>query len=137
MTFIAMPTKAGIGNEKTKLSSLRKQGSGQEMNEGYFVYIRASRKNTVLYTGVTSNLMQRVWQHKQGIIGGFTKRYNVNKLVYFEQFQDIKEAIHREKCIKRWKRVWKEELIATLNPDWSDLYTEQIEQVPASAGMTR
>lgn len=106
------------------------------MNEGYFVYILASRRNTVLYTGVTSNLMQRVWQHRQGLIEGFTKKYNVNKLVYFEQFQDINEAIRREKCIKRWKRNWKDELIAKLNPDWNDLFTEKIDEVPASAGMT-
>lgn len=67
--------------------------------------------------------MRRVWEHKQGTADGFTKRYNVNKLVYFEEYEDVREAIHREKCIKDWKRQWKVELIEKVNPEWQDLYT--------------
>ncbi len=106
------------------------------MEKKYFVYILTTRKNTVLYTGVTSDLMQRIWQHKQGLVEGFTKKYSVNKLVYVEEYNDVNEAIHREKCIKRWKRSWKKEWINKMNPDWIDLY-EQGNPIPAFAGMTK
>jgi putative endonuclease len=88
----------------------------------YHVYILTTKKNTVLYTGVTSDLQSRIWQHKEGLAEGFSKKYSVNKLVYAEEFQQIEEAIHREKCIKEWKRAWKVELIEKVNPDWNDLY---------------
>jgi putative endonuclease len=88
----------------------------------YHVYILTTRKNTTLYTGITSDLKGRVWQHKQGLVEGFTKRYAVNKLVYAEEYTDVNEAIHREKCVKEWKRNWKVELIEKANPEWSDLY---------------
>ena len=88
----------------------------------YYVYILTTRKNTVLYVGVTSDIKARVWQHKQGMIAGFTKRYSINKLVYAEEYQSIEEAIHREKGIKEWKRAWKTELIEKANPAWDDLY---------------
>lgn len=102
----------------------------------YHVYILTTRKNTVLYTGVTSDLFARIWQHKQGLVEGFTKKYSVNKLVYVEEYEDANEAIHREKCIKEWKRSWKVELIEKENPEWFDLYTPDSSPIPAFAGMT-
>ena len=102
----------------------------------YYVYILTTRKNTVLYTGVTSVLERRFWEHKEGTAASFTKRYNVNKLVYLEEYGDVREAIHREKCIKRWKRDWKIELIKKMNPEWRDLFETEGNQIPAFAGMT-
>jgi len=87
----------------------------------YFVYILASRRNGTLYTGVTNDLERRLSQHKSGEIQGFTSRYNVTTLVWFEVHGDINEAIHREKLIKRWHRRWKLELIEASNPNWNDL----------------
>ncbi len=92
----------------------------------YYTYILASQKNGTLYTGVSSNLIGRVYQHKMGVVKGFTKRYGVHMLVHFEQYQDPQEAIAREKQIKNWKRVWKIELIESTNPEWRDLYEEII-----------
>ena len=92
------------------------------MNKLYFVYILASRKNGTLYTGVTNNLMKRVYEHKHHLLKGFTDKYGVNQLMYYETMEDINTAIHREKCIKRWKREWKLELIERDNPEWNDLY---------------
>jgi putative endonuclease len=90
----------------------------------YYVYILASQKNGTLYTGVTNNLLRRVDQHKSAEVAGFTQRYHVHKLVYFEIFGDISAAIKREKCIKRWKREWKLRLIEQTNPQWRDLFDE-------------
>ena len=90
----------------------------------YYVYILASKKNGTLYTGVTSDLVKRIYEHKNDLVEGFTKKYQVHSLVYFEVFSGIKEAIHREKCIKRWKRAWKIELIEKNNPNWKDCYNE-------------
>jgi putative endonuclease len=87
----------------------------------YYVYILANKVNTVLYVGVTNNLFRRVVEHKLQLHDGFTKRYNVDKLVYFESFQYIKDAIIRETDIKRWKRQWKNELIAKENKEMRDL----------------
>lgn len=87
-------------------------------------YVLASRKYGTLYTGVTRNLNQRVWQHKNGINKGFTYRYNVNKLVYFEEHENIQDAIAREKQIKNWQRAWKIQLIESVNSDWKDLYED-------------
>ena len=89
-----------------------------------YVYILANRKDGTLYVGVTSALIQRVHQHKTGAVKGFTKRYGVDRLVYFEPFGDIQLAIAREKQIKKWNRDWKIELIKKNNPDWADLYPE-------------
>ena len=86
------------------------------------VYIMASKRNGTLYTGVTSNLIQRVWQHKNNLIEGFTKRYNVHLLVWYEIHNEMNSAIVREKQIKEWKREWKLRLIEESNPDWDDLY---------------
>lgn len=92
------------------------------MEKVYSVYILSSVKNTVLYIGVTSNLKKRVWQHKNKIVEGFTKRYNVDKLVYYEWSRDIQSALRREKQLKNWHREWKKNLISEKNPEWKDLY---------------
>lgn len=88
------------------------------------VYILASKPNGTLYIGVTSNLIQRVWQHKNDLVEGFTKRYGVHRLVWYEAHESMESAITREKMLKRWKRVWKIELIDKDNPTWSDLYNK-------------
>ncbi|WP_411913419.1 GIY-YIG nuclease family protein [Vibrio sp. 1640] len=83
-----------------------------------------SNNNAVLYIGVTSQLPQRIWQHKNGVVEGFTKKYNVHKLVYFELFDDMATAITREKQLKQWKRKWKLALVRETNPNFLDLSTE-------------
>ena len=88
----------------------------------YYVYILASKYNGTLYIGTTSNIVRRVWEHKNKSVSGFSKKYNINKLVYFEQCLDAKSAISREKQIKKWNRVWKIKLIEKDNPEWDDLY---------------
>ena len=90
----------------------------------YYVYILSSSKNGTLYIGVTSDLIKRVYEHQQGFISSFTKRYKVHKLVYFETTPDINSAIAREKQLKKWKRQWKIELIERHNPNWNDLYPD-------------
>ena len=90
------------------------------MRQG-FVYIMANAGNTVLYVGVTNNLRRRFQEHKQGLVEGFTKRYKVVKLVYYEIFGNIEDAIKREKQIKNWRRKWKAELVEGFNPEWRDL----------------
>ncbi|SFR49153.1 GIY-YIG nuclease family protein [Thiomicrospira sp. ALE5] len=91
------------------------------MKQG-FIYIMSNKKNGTLYVGVTSNLIQRVYQHKQHLIEGFTKRYNLNRLVYFEQLDEISSAIEREKQLKSGSRQKKIQLIEQVNPEWDDLY---------------
>ena len=86
------------------------------------VYILASKKNGTLYIGVTSNLPKRVWEHKNDLIKGFTRKYGVHQLVYFEQLEDMVSAITREKQLKKWNRTWKIRLIEKQNPQWKDLY---------------
>ena len=86
------------------------------------VYILASQRNGTLYVGVTSNLIKRVWEHKHGVVKGFTKKYSVHMLVYYELYGDMERAITREKRLKRWNRAWKLRLIEQENPDWKDLY---------------
>ncbi|HAM99265.1 MAG TPA: hypothetical protein DCQ26_11720 [Marinilabiliales bacterium] len=92
--------------------------------KNYYVYIATNKNNTVLYTGVTNNVKRRMYEHKEKLVKGFTSRYNVNKLVYFEHFTDINQAIHREKQLKKWKRDWKIELIENMNSEWNDLYND-------------
>ena len=92
------------------------------MERNYYVYILTNKNNTVLYTGVTNDLKRRIYEHKEKLADGFTKKYNVNKLVYFEQGNDIKAAILREKRIKAGSRQDKVNLINSLNKDWNDLY---------------
>ena len=96
-----------------------------------YVYLLASQRNGTLYIGVTSDLIQRVWQHKQSLIPGFTKKYHVHQLVYYEVYDDIRDAILREKRLKKWRRDWKLELIEAENPEWTDLY-EQLASGPGS-----
>lgn len=86
------------------------------------VYIMANKPNGTLYTGVTRNLIKRVWEHKNNLVEGFTKRYGVHQLVYFEQHEDMVSAITREKRIKKWNRAWKIRIIEKQNPEWKDLY---------------
>jgi putative endonuclease len=88
------------------------------------VYILASKRFGTLYVGVTSNLCGRIWDHKQGVIGGFTRKYNVKEVVWFETHETMEAAITREKQIKEWQRGWKIELIEKMNPTWRDLFDE-------------
>ncbi len=88
------------------------------------VYLLASQRNGTLYVGVTSSLVQRVWQHREGLADGFTRKYGVKSLVWYEQHATMESAIQREKAIKEWKRDWKIALIEKTNPGWRDLYTE-------------
>jgi len=90
--------------------------------KNYYVYIMASRRNGTLYVGVTNDLVRRVYEHKHDLIKGFTSKYGVHQLVYFEQTADVLSAIKREKQIKSWNRKWKLELIEAMNPEWVDLY---------------
>ena len=89
-----------------------------------YVYLLASKRNGTLYCGVTTDLERRVFEHKHHLIKGFTSRYNVHDLVWYESYFDVRDAIAREKCIKEWQRKWKLELIEKFNPDWRDLYTD-------------
>ncbi len=91
------------------------------MKNGY-VYILTNKENGTLYVGVTSDLVKRIWQHKNKFVEGFSKKYDLNKLVYYEVFNDIENAITREKQLKNWHRQWKINLINQQNPDWMDLY---------------
>ena len=94
------------------------------MEHQYYVYLLTNKSNTVLYTGVTNDLKRRVYEHKEKLIDGFTKKYNVSKLVYFEATNDINSAIQREKQIKAGSRQKKIDLINSTNKDWKDLYDE-------------
>ena len=91
------------------------------MNKIYAVYIMTNYSETSLYIGVTSNLQKRVWEHKNKITEGFTKKYNIDKLIYYEITDSIESAINREKQLKRWHRQWKINLIKQMNPDFKDL----------------
>ncbi len=90
----------------------------------FYVYIMASQRNGTLYIGVTNNLVRRAYEHREGLVEGFTKRYGVKLLVYFETYSDIRDAINREKKLKGWKRSWKLHLVEEMNPEWKDLYYE-------------
>lgn len=94
-----------------------------------YVYIMASKKYGTLYTGVTTDLIKRVWEHTNGVTQGFTKKYDIKTLVWYEVHEDINAAIAREKNIKAWQRAWKIEAIEKMNPLWKDLYDEITGQV--------
>lgn len=94
------------------------------MNRYSYVYLLASHRNGSLYVGVTSDLVKRVWEHKNKFVDGFTKQHNIDKLVWFEQHESIESAIVREKQIKKWNRAWKIREIEATNPYWNDLYLE-------------
>jgi putative endonuclease len=102
----------------------------------YWVYILASAKNGTLYIGVTNDLERRVYEHKLGLIPGFTQKYKVERLVYFETTNDAYEALAREKQLKKWKRDWKLSLIESVNPNWEDLAKLDYVWIPAYARMT-
>jgi putative endonuclease len=116
---LVIPAKAGTHPKKLSITNYKEIYPMQ-----YYVYILASKKYGTLYTGVTSNLVERVYQHKTNYVEGFTKKYRVHSLVYYEIHEDIQEAILREKQIKKWYRNWKINLIEEGNPHWLDLYHE-------------
>ena len=90
----------------------------------YYIYIVSKKNNNIFYIGVTNDLKRRIYEHKQKLIDGFTKKYNLGKLVYFEDFKDISRAIEREKQLKKWSRIKKISLIEMQNPNWIDLYNK-------------
>jgi putative endonuclease len=90
--------------------------------QGGWVYFMTNRRDGVLYVGVTSDLAKRAWEHREGVVAGFTKRYRLKRLVYAEYHGDIRDAIQRERNLKHWPRAWKIELIQSQNPEWADLY---------------
>jgi len=105
--YCVIPAKAGIQKKYMK---------------EYFVYILASKRNGTLYIGLTNNLLKRVHEHKNDLLNGFTKKYSMHMLVYYEVFRNINDAITREKRMKKWDRQWKIKLIEKSNPEWEDLY---------------
>jgi len=104
------------------------------MEKTFYVYILPSRRNGTLYIGVTSDLIKRIWEHKKKLTEGFTEKYEVDKLVYYEQFRDAECAIRREKRLKKYNRKWKLDLIEKSNPDWKGLYEELITGFPDQVG---
>ena len=98
--------------------------------KSYFVYILASKPNGTLYIGMTNNLLKRVDQHKNNLVEGFTAKYGVHQLVYYEQYHNVNDAISREKQLKKWARQWKLELIEKENPEWRDLFDELVASRP-------
>ncbi|MHB8880592.1 MAG: GIY-YIG nuclease family protein [Thermodesulfovibrionales bacterium] len=100
------------------------------MEKDFYVYILASQRNGTLYVGVTSDLIKRVWEHKNKLAEGFTNQYEVNKLVYYEHFLDAENAIRREKRLKKYERKWKTDLIEKVNPHWKDLYENLLSGFP-------
>jgi len=92
------------------------------MSDASYVYILAKGHNSTFYTGFTSNLVKRIWEHKNELADGFTKRYDIKTLVYYEVHEDYNAALKREKQIKKWNRAWKMRLIEEKNPEWKDLY---------------
>ena len=94
--------------------------------KAYYVYLLASKRNGMLYTGITNSLVRRVYQHKNEEMDGFTSKYHVHRLVYYKRFDDVKSAIRCEKRLKKWNRKWKLDLIEKHNPDWKDLYDKLV-----------
>jgi putative endonuclease len=91
--------------------------------QGGWIYILTNKPNGPLYVGVTSDLARRIWEHREGVADGFTKRYGLKRLVYVERYEDIRDAIQREKNLKHWSRAWKVRIILDANPAWDDLYS--------------
>jgi putative endonuclease len=127
VTKVVIPAKAGnLGFFKTldtgfRRCDVRDAPTAAPIMKQPCVYLLASRPNGTLYVGVTSDLVKHVWQHKNDVVEGFTKRYRVHRLVWYERYANMQAAIAREKAIKEWKRVWKIELIENSNPEWRDL----------------
>ena len=111
--------------ELARLPVRQDSGSINYVNQ-YYIYILASKKNGTLYIGVTNNLVKRIYEHKNNLVEGFTKKYKVHELVYYEQTESTESAIKREKQLKNWHRKWKVALIEKFNPTWKDLYNELI-----------
>lgn len=103
-------------------SGFRRNDPQHRIKGMYFVYIMASERNGTLYVGVTNDIARRAYEHREGLIDDFSKKYNVKRLVYFEPHDDVESAIRREKQTKDWQRAWKLDLIETDNPDWIDLF---------------
>ncbi|MGH8529313.1 MAG: GIY-YIG nuclease family protein [Nevskiales bacterium] len=118
-----------------KFSSCRRRPASRKVPRQPCVYILASKPNGTIYIGVTSDVIKRVWEHKHELVPGFTKRYKVHRLVYFELHQSMREAITRERQLKEWHRPWKIRLIAERNPEWRDLWSELTGQGRRSAPM--
>ena len=114
------PVRTTVKNGNRPNNSTNPQKGSQDMKQ-YYVYLLTNKGNTVLYTGMTNDLQRRLYEHREGPEDGFTKRYCVRKLVYFETTPDVRAAIEREKQIKSWSRKRKDALIATMNPKWVDL----------------
>ncbi|MFA5119409.1 MAG: GIY-YIG nuclease family protein [Candidatus Omnitrophota bacterium] len=108
------------------MSCPRKRASKKMTQRIYYIYILAHKKNGVLYVGVSNDLIRRVYEHKNDFVEGFTKKYKVHRLVYYESVNDIISATTREKMLKKWNRQWKVELIEKANPEWNDLYDELV-----------
>ena len=104
------------------------------METAGYVYIMANRKNGTIYLGVTSDLTKRVYEHREGLVDGFTKRYGCKRLVWFEAFEDIQQARQRELQMKEWKRAWKVKRIEEKNLDWNDLYPTLFDAAVAAPG---
>ena len=104
--------------------ALDAESRGLEVAKQPAVYILASERNGTLYVGVTSDLIKRIWEHKNDLGDGFTKNYGVHRLVWYELYETMERAIMREKKLKKWRRAWKLELIEKMNPEWTDLYSE-------------
>ena len=99
----------------------------------YYVYLLTNKKDGTLYIGMTNDLERRIFEHKQKLIDGFTKKYGLNQLIYFERFQYVNDAIKREKQLKNWNRQWKIDLIEIENPDWNDLAKDWFDVDPGSS----
>ena len=119
-SFILKETNLVISNECEKSLNL-KNDRIQMTEKAYYVYILTNWNNKVMYVGITNNLERRIYEHKEKVVKGFTKKYNVNKLVFYEQTSDIAEALNREKEIKKWRREKKNRLVVNTNPLWRDL----------------
>jgi putative endonuclease len=104
------------------------------MEKSFYVYILASKQNGTLYIGVTSDLLKRVWEHKNKLVEGFTAKYGIDKLVYYEHFRDVGHALSREKRLKKYNRKWKLDLIEKSNPHWKDLYEGLTSGFPDQVG---
>jgi putative endonuclease len=121
------------GNPEKSFKDCHSRGSGnpetlkfyfRRCMKTYYVYILASKRNGTLYIGVTNDLIRRIYEHKDNLVPGFTDKYGVHKLVYYERVDDIQSAIEREKQLEKWSRRWKLQLIESANPYWKDLYDE-------------
>ena len=109
---------------KLAIHHSRRLRGANSMRKSYWTYIMASRRNGTLYIGVTNDIVRRAWEHREGLVPGFTCKYGVKLLVHYENFEDVHAAIHRETRLKKWKRRWKIGLIEENNPEWRDLYED-------------